>query len=241
MKNLTLYEIKKHIKLIVGLMIIIVLISMFNAYYIKSGDYVQNSSIYESAKNLIALFSFVFVRLLLFGLFIYFITDFINNLFGDERNFLFSIPIKSSQYFLSKILSVSLLVALIYGFIAILNFINFENLLLDFNPLVNNKYFLNLLRGVLSFYSVCLVALLLGYMTILIFKKQLEKTRFIFLWILPFSLIFSIYFAFISQAFYTINDFFITPSNWTLIIINLFISIILFIINCNLLDKKVDI
>lgn len=242
MKNLLTYEIKKHIKLILGLIIIIFLISLFDNYYVRTNQiYDPNSEISTSAKSFISFFSFAFIRLFLFGLFIYFINDFINNIMQDEKNLLFSIPIKSSQFFLTKIISISILVALVFLTAIIFNFVNLSSILLDFNfqDYIKNGL-VNTLKGISSFYSLCLVALLLGYFTILSIKKQLEKTRFIFLWILPFSIAFSVYFAFVQKAFYSMEEFFITPSNWYLVLLNIAISVILFYLNCHWLDKKID-
>lgn len=243
MNKLLIYELKKHIKLIVGMIVIIGIITYFDIHYLRNNSlYEQNSEIYNSAKSLIALFSFAFIRLFLFGLFIYFINDFMNNLMQDEKNFFFSIPLRSSEFFLAKVISVSILVILVFIAAFIFNVVDIRSLFLNIDFKGYLKFgLLNTLRGIGSLYSVCLVALLLGYFTILSIKKQLEKTRFTFLWILPFSIVFSIYFAIVQQAHLHSSQFFITPSNWYLILVNLVISLVLFRLNCHWLDKKIDI
>lgn len=240
MKNLFRYEIKKHIKVVLAILLIIFIILLLETTFYSKVDYLAKSDVYEYAKSLLGTFIFLFIRLFLFGLFVYFGTDFIKNLMTDEKNFLFAIPVKSSEFFLAKILSITVMVATI--FIEII----FGGYLLDLinghitNRIGSYELFAENVKGFTSLYTLCLVALLLAYFTILVSKKHLEKTRFQFLWLLPFSILFSIYYSVILILFHKGELFLITPVGWILVLINLILVGVLFHFNCKILDTRTD-
>ena len=85
MKNLFRYEIKKHIKVILAILLVIFIILFLESTFYRKADIINNSDIYNYAKSLLGTFIFIFIRLFLFGLFIYFGTDFIKNLFNHSN------------------------------------------------------------------------------------------------------------------------------------------------------------
>lgn len=241
MKNLFFYEIKKHYKVILSIMLIILLLIISENSIYRQHKLMNNSEILSYARSLFEAFAFLFIRLFLFGLFIYFGTDFINNLMSNEKNFLFSIPVKARDYFLSKILSITLMIGAVFVEIIYVGWIvDFIINKRNIDRLNGPKVFFENLEAFTSLYTVCLVALLLAYLCILLSKKYLEKSRFKFLWLGPFSIMFSIYYTIILIAFRRIDLFIFTPGSWILVIFNLILSILLFILDCRILENKTD-
>ena len=232
MKNLLIYELRKHVKTILAITMIAIFLEIFSNYYLVRSMSDYGASSLSTIKEFLAFWSFVIVRMLFFGLFVYFTNDFVKNILSDEKNFLFTLPIRSSSYFLAKILSISIFV----GFVGLS--------LVAFNPTMREDIlsynFIRFINSALTIYSICLVALLLAYAVILISKKYLEKSRFTFLWILPFAVIFSLYLALMINTIFMTSTDIINIKSWTLVIINAVLSLSLFFLDCRLLDKRVD-
>lgn len=242
MKDLIKYELKKHIKTVLGLMIIVFLIlSIYNSSYLIS--IANSSNSYESTKIVLATFIFIFMRTFIFGLFIYFVGDFIKNLMTGEKNTIFCLPVKTETIILSKIVAITLLVGLLMLqiFLHELSRIYMTTGIIGPLSVLNVDNYWQAFVGLISFFSLCLVALLIAYWTILVCKKWLEKTRFQFLWLVPFALCFSVYLAIITSLFMQNKSFIFASISWGYIGVNMVTALLLFKLICHLIDKKVDI
>ncbi|MDO5026453.1 MAG: hypothetical protein Q4E50_01335 [Tissierellia bacterium] len=233
MIDLLKYELKKHSKIILVITLLAAFVSFSSNLYLENFITIDEAS-YTSGLDVFFAFIFlIFNRLLFLGLFAYFTDDFVKNLTSHEKNFLFSLPIKAWKFFAVKILSISLLVALVIGvFVASSKYIHRELLTYSLD---------RLLIIIANIYTGSLFSLLLAYAMIMVSKKYLETSKFNFLWIIPFAVAFSIYFTLTINLYYYNPMEEITFENSYLILTNLIGSLVLFKINCWLLDKKIDI
>lgn len=248
MLKLVKYDLKKHLRLVLVLCSLLFALFLLDSFRTPfySGD-VTNKFI----DNIMNVY-YSFITMLRWGTIIGFLIfigyDFIQNLLSDEKNFLFSIPLSTSEFFLSKIISTTILTGILYSTLGVVSFLN--NIMFKDSALSEGNLSINYwkifwesfgLKSLPTIFTYCLVALMILYFIVLVFKKALENTRFKFLWLLPFTLIFITYYVLTFP-----NDLNVYTGNMTggqlkIVIINLIVAMILFAANSCMLKNKTDI
>lgn len=234
MRNLIVYDLKKHIKTVISLSIITILVGVFSPKInipLEEANFSILKMIYTKINTII----FIYMRSVLFGFFIYLGQDFVNNIISGEKNLLFSLPIKAKNFLLAKVISTSILTFLLASsiFVATLihDFSRSQDLSLSFDGVS--------LVGIVSLYFVCSVALMLLIACILLCKPLLDKTKFKFIWFLPFTLVFGAYYLITGTMGDEIYFIFANTSGIS-IISSIAITILLFYFNSYFLDNKID-
>lgn len=248
MTKLVKYDLKKHLRLVVIMSAILFSFYLLDSFRnpFGSGTY-ANRDLQAVVMDAVSSFLFMVSRVSLVGFMIYIGYDFIQNIMSDEKNFLFSIPVSTEKFFLSKIISTTILTGILYVSIAAATYLN---------SMIKSSLYVNTadsymehatlidsfsIKALPLVYTYCLVALMILYFVILVFKKALEKTRFKFLWLLPFTLIFIMYYAFTLPSEVDMTMVTIVNGQFTLLAVNLVIACLLFLANSWILKTKTDI
>lgn len=231
------YELKKQYKTSILLFFIMLAMTLYTVNL--SNTYVANES--ESIDVIQSYISMI-NSLFLLGYMVYLGYDFTNTLLGNEKYFLFTIPIQTIKIFIAKIITTSILAALMFA-PSIINIIYEYNkdrprYYEIYQPFTASQFLCELV----GFYSLCLMVLMLMFFIIFISKKILEKIKFKFLWLIPLGFVFSLYLDLVINKFATdFSPIFIMGFSLELTIVHIVVSIILLILTSYLIDKKVDI
>lgn len=188
------YDFKSNLKTTLMVCLFVSLATVFSllqfdelsSYVVSSNDMIR----------LVQTLVFIAMRFGIFALFIYFGNDFVRNITLAEKNLIFTSPIATYKFLLAKIFSVTLSCALAYGSI----FATDKLTRLIFLSQKEGYVSLVGFKALLMIFSLCLVALVLQHSSILLTKGLIKKTKFKYVWLLPFTIIFALYIGGINLA-----------------------------------------
>ena len=231
------YELKKHFKSSIFLFIILLAFSFYTSY--NYDHHAEN--IYDSI-NIVNLYIELINSLFLIGYLVYLGYDFTNTLLGGEKYFIFNIPINTIKILIGKVISISLLTGLMQLPAMFTSIYRYNKYLSDPTIQIQPLTMTISIKELVSFYSFCLMVLMLTFLIIVISKNILEKIKFKFLWLVPLAVIVSIY---LDSSASILNstlptEIFLLVFNLKATIIHFLISFVFLLITAYIIDKKID-
>lgn len=228
------YDFKRHLKTSLLICLFVGLATIMSQVY-----YEVYVSSYRSVNELISFIHtlvFIAMRFGILALFIYFGNDFVRNITMPEKNLIFTSPYPAYKFLFAKFLSVTLSCLMVYITLMISSLVA---------NIIYGRYVIGGLGSsdlmfLLMLFSYCLVALMMQHTSILLTKGLLEKTKFKYIWIPLFAIVFALYFTltlFISNGY---NHLSLEVFPWSVVIVNFATSAILFLANSYAMDKKMD-
>lgn len=228
------YDFKRHLNTSLLICLFVGLATIMSQVYYEV--YVSSYRSVNELINFIYTLVFIAMRFGILALFIYFGNDFVRNITMPEKNLIFTSPYPAYKFLFAKFLSVTLSCLMVYITLMISSLVA---------NIIYGRYVIGGLGSsdlmfLLMLFSYCLVALMMQHTSILLTKGLLEKTKFKYIWIPLFAIVFAIYFTL--SLLISRNDakqpldFF----PWPVLIVNFATSAILFLANSYAMDKKMD-